>query len=87
MMATTVACAARGVPAFSMIHDSYAVHAEYVPLLADCIRTGFIDLHFGRDILQAVGEHWRSLGADIPETPPLGSFDVRDVRLAPFFFN
>jgi DNA-directed RNA polymerase len=86
MMATTVACAARGVPAFSMIHDSYACHAECVPVMADCIRTSIIDLYFERDTLAGLADYWRSLGADIPDPPKLGTYDIRDVRHAPFFF-
>jgi DNA-directed RNA polymerase len=87
MMATTVACAARGVPAFSMIHDSYAVHAEYVPTLADSLRTAFIDLYQGRNILEGLSQQWKRTGAEIPDPPVLGTFDVRDVRHAQFFFS
>lgn len=86
MMATTVACAARGVPAFSMIHDSYACHAEYIPVLADALRTSFIDLYFDREVLVDLQREWSSTGADIPDPPSMGVFDVREVRHAPFFF-
>lgn len=86
MMATTVACAARGVPAFSMIHDSYAVHAECVPVLADCIRTSFIDLYYGREVLLDLQREWTTTGAELPDPPGLGVFDVREVRHASFFF-
>ena len=87
MMATTVACAARGVPAFSMIHDSYACHAEYVPIMADALRTSFIDLYYDRDTLADLAQQWRAAGCDIPDPPVLGDFDVRDVRHADYFFN
>jgi DNA-directed RNA polymerase len=87
MMSCVVACAARGVGSFSAIHDSYAVSAEYIPVLADCIRTTFIDLYQGRNILQELAEQWRKTGAEIPDPPQLGTFDVQDVRHAQFFFN
>ena len=87
MMATTVACAARGVPAFSMIHDSYACHAEYVPIMADALRTSFIDLYYDRDTLAGLAQQWRAAGCDITDPPVLGDFDVRDVRHADYFFN
>jgi DNA-directed RNA polymerase len=70
-----------------MIHDSYAVHAEYVPVLADAIRTSFIDLYDGRNILQGLAEQWRMGGADIPDPPIPGTFNVQDVRHAQFFFS
>jgi DNA-directed RNA polymerase len=70
-----------------MIHDSYAVHAEYVPVLADALRTAFIDLYHGRNILEGLSQQWKETGAEIPEVPALGTFDVRDVRHAQFFFS
>jgi DNA-directed RNA polymerase len=87
MQSCVVMCAARGVTAFSAIHDSYATHAEAIPVLSDCIRTSFIDLHYDRDILGDLAAQWRALGADIPDPPTLGTFDIRDVRQSGYFFN
>jgi len=87
MCATTVACAARGVPSFSMIHDSYAVHAEFVPTLADALRTSFIDLYQDRDFLMDLATQWRALGAEIADPPLMGSFNIEDVRQSRYFFN
>jgi DNA-directed RNA polymerase len=86
-MITTVSCAARGVPCFSMIHDSYAVHAEYVPTLADSLRTAFCELYHGRDLLSELASQWRATGAQIADPPRPGEFNVEEVRSAKFFFS
>lgn len=86
MQATTVACAARGVTSFTMVHDCYGAHAEFIPTVADALRTVFIEL-YRRDILRELATYWRSLGAEIPEPPALGEFDLNEVRHARFFFS
>jgi hypothetical protein len=61
--------------------------AEFVPTLADALRTSFIDLYQDRDFLMDLATQWRALGAEIADPPLMGSFNIEDVRQSRYFFN
>lgn len=78
-----------GVRDFAMIHDSYAVHARYVPQLNKATREVYRDV-FSEDLLGAfraeVLAHLPS-GVDLPEPPALGSLQVEELVSADYFFS
>ncbi|WMM94885.1 RNA polymerase [Roseobacter phage CRP-804] len=76
---------------FSMIHDSFGVHAadmEY--FLHECIKPCFYEMYKDGNVLEKFFEEIKPLipeGSDIPEMPKLGELDVAEVLRSEFFFS
>jgi len=87
MHMVSIQCYENGVD-FGAVHDGYSVHAAHVSWLDWLIREMFIELH-SVPRLQELAEQWRALypGVHIPDPPPLGDFDLNEVRVAKYFFN
>ncbi len=78
---------------FSSVHDSFAVHPNYVDVLSTAIRESFVDLYSG-DALADLREQWRiALAAaggdpeDLPAVPAQGGFDLQNVLASRYFFS
>ena len=85
---TAVLCHERhGISDFSFIHDSYGVHACHVGAIAQVLREVAVEF-YSVDRLSEFHEYVRSYAPDVdlPEPPPLGDFDVSQVRRAAYFF-
>jgi len=73
---------------FGAIHDGYCVHAANVDELDIVTRERYIEL-YTKDRLQLQCNEWRAMypNAKIPDPPQRGTFDLDNVRRAPYFFN
>ena len=78
-----------GVRDYSMIHDSYAVHAAYVPKLNTAIRETFVEV-FTPDLLEEYRQEVQALlpaGVELPKPPEQGSLDLQGLLEATYFFS
>lgn len=76
---------AMGINHFAMIHDSFGVHARFMPrFLREAVKPAFIEMYRDHDPL-------RELADKIPfkiEMPPVrGSLDIEGVQESEFFFS
>jgi len=73
----------RNVREFSLIHDSYGTHANYVDDLHEILRQVFVDIYKNGDILQSIKSQ---LGGDT-EPPNLGKLNLEEVLISKYFFH
>lgn len=91
MMLTINRCLARGVSAYSMVHDSYGTHAADMDVMVDELRAAFVE-QYSVDVLQAfrdevVAQLPDHLHAEIPPAPERGDFDLALVLRSDYFFS
>ena len=76
---------------FSMIHDSFGVHAADMDyFLNECIKPCFYEMYKDGTVLEKFFEEIKPLipeGEDIPPIPQLGELDVSEVLRSEFFFS
>lgn len=76
---------------FSMIHDSFGVHAADMDyFLNECIKPCFHEMYKDGNVLERFFNEIAPLipeGQDIPPMPQLGSLDVSEVLESEFFFS
>ena len=78
----------KGINSFATVHDSFAVHYRHTDELRDTIREVAYSM-FSNDWLRD-GFHrdvQSRTQVELPEPPETGSFDVREVLDAPYFFS
>lgn len=87
MMRTTNRLAAEGICDFAMVHDSFGVHAADIDLLHRILREEFARL-YSEPVLQNFLNEQRAANPDLelPDVPPLGTLDIRQVLDSPYFF-
>lgn len=90
LMTTVLACVEKGVSSFAMIHDSYGTHACDTELLAESLRTAFVDMYskdvlgdFLEEVKQQIPEE---LHSELPELPQTGELVLEDVKHSRYFF-
>lgn len=76
-----------GVRDFSMVHDSYGVHACNVGIMRDVLRDVVYDMYRDNYL-----ETWRrsvmaKADMTVPAPPSLGSYDITEIREAEYFFS
>lgn len=94
MMRTVVRCTEKGVSNFSMIHDSYGVHACDTRVLAETLREAFVEqysfdvlAHFRDEIMyQLKNSDKPELVDDLPPLPKYGTLDLATVLDSEYFF-
>jgi len=69
-----------------LVHDSFGVHAEHVPVLRDILRKNLHTIYKGNAL-----EEWKASveelsGEKLPEVPQLGDWDVSEVLKAEYLF-
>ena len=75
-----------GIPAI-WVHDSFAVHANYIDILDKVIRQEFIAM-YSKDIMNEIRDYWMEFyKVDLPETPKLGNWCVDKIEFCPKFFS
>jgi DNA-directed RNA polymerase len=75
-----------GIPAI-WVHDSFAVHANYIDLLDKVIRQEFIAM-YSKDIMNEIRDYWMEFyKVDLPEAPKLGKWNVDKIEFCPKFFS
>ena len=87
MMLTVNALVAAGLHHFMMVHDSFGVHACDIDLLNRVLREEFVRI-YSQPVLQNFLNEQRAAHPDInlPEIPPTGTLDIRQVLSSPYFF-
>lgn len=94
MMRTISMCCEVGIDSFSMIHDSYGVHACDTERLANKLREAFV-AQYSQDVLlefrdeivaQLISSGASKLVCKIPELPKYGSLDLAVVLDSEYFF-
>jgi len=88
MMLTVVALKAAGLSDFAMVHDSFAVHACDVDLLARVVREQFIRLHTEFSLAKLYEDLRRQApGIDLRPPPALGTLNLAEVMDSIYFFS
>ena len=87
MMLTVNRLYALGIRHFAMVHDSYGVHACDVDLLNRILREEFVRL-YSEPVLRNFIEQQRKAhpGIALPDPPPAGDLDIRQVLSSLYFF-
>lgn len=80
-------CNKYGVTDYSMIHDSYGVHAHHVPRMALSLREAFVEMYKENDVITSFrGDAEESVGLPMPDPPDRGNLDIDSVIGATYFF-
>jgi DNA-directed RNA polymerase, mitochondrial len=75
-----------GINDMFLVHDSFGVHAEHVPVMRDILRSKLYDIYKG-DTLGAWKQSVEELsGEKLPAVPQMGDWDVSDVLKAEYLF-
>lgn len=94
MMSTIRLCCNEGINSFSMIHDSFAVHACDTGILARNLRQAFVN-QYESDVLekfkaeitqQLIDSGAENLVAKMPPLPSYGTLDLSGVLDSKYFF-
>lgn len=78
-----------GITDFAFIHDSYGVHHAFVDQLHEVLREVAIEMYSG-DWLKDFHEYVLSYAPRpdaIPTPPPVGDFDIAELKHARYFFS
>ncbi len=88
MFLTLIRLMHKGIDSFSMIHDSYGVHAPDIDTMNECLRLAFIEIH-KENVLETFKKDVEEyLGLPTPPVPnPGGGLDPRCVLESSYFFG
>tara|TARA_R100000152_G_C6782215_1_gene219070 strand:+ start:474 stop:2942 length:2469 start_codon:yes stop_codon:yes gene_type:complete len=88
MFLTLIRLLQKNVDSFSMIHDSYGVHAPDVDIMNECLRQAFIEIH-KENVLETFKQDVEEyLGIVAPPIPnPAGGLDPACVLDSEYFFS
>lgn len=88
MRATVRKCWDEGIRSFSLIHDSYGTHAGNAWMLAQALRSEFVEM-YKEDVLAVFKtelERQLPIGTILDELPPKGTLDLEAVKESMYFF-
>ena len=80
-----------GIEDFSLVHDSFGVHAADTQVSSECLRHAFVEIYRDRNVLEEFlesvkeglpEEYWKLL----PKVPERGTLDIEQVRQSEYFF-
>jgi DNA-directed RNA polymerase len=80
-------CIKEGIHDYSVVHDSFGVHAHFVPRLANSIRESFVDMYSKTDVLEQFYENVVDVIPDLEEPPSRGELDITGVLDSKYFFS
>ena len=80
-------CIKDGIHDYSVVHDSFGVHAHFVPRLADSIRESFVEMYSKTDVLDEFYENVVDVIPDLEEPPSRGELDITGVLDSKYFFS
>jgi DNA-directed RNA polymerase len=89
LMLTVGEAAHEGISHFRMIHDSFATVPGDASKLAEITRRVFVNFYLENDVVGELQSQLTSqlpVGAEIPEVPPYGNLDLREVEDSKYFF-
>ena len=73
---------------WAVIHDSFGCHAGDAPRLAKTLRRTFVELYESNDVLASFkADIETDLGIQLPDPPPQGDLDIKEVLRSDFFFS
>jgi DNA-directed RNA polymerase len=87
MVATVNRMVNKGVQDFSMVHDSFAVHAGHVEELAKELRDTFIEQYSGNFMEMFKKQLETTHKVELPPVPAEGTLDLNLVKHSDYFFN
>ncbi len=87
MMLTVNRLHRQGLREFSMVHDSYGVHACYVDQLNVTLREEFVRIYREPVMARFLAELRANTGVDLPAPPPQGTLDIEAVLRSDYFFS
>ncbi len=90
LMGVANRCYDHDIRSLAVVHDSFGVHAARVSDLQNILRDTFADLYetnwlevFREEFIAQLPPEWAD---KIPPVPPLGAFDIEQVRRSPYLF-
>jgi DNA-directed RNA polymerase len=89
LMLTVGECAHEGISHFRMIHDSFATVPGDCAKLAEITRRVFVNFYLENDVVSELASQLTAqlpAGAEIPDVPPYGNLDLREVEDSKYFF-
>ena len=88
LMQTVTKCGQEGIYDFCMIHDSYGTHSPNCDKMGEILRNETFSM-FSVDRLSELYCSLKNSNPriDIPTPPPLGTFDVSEVKQSKYFFS
>jgi len=87
MTITINKCVEVGIKDFAMVHDSYGVHASYVPVLHKLTRQSFSEMYQNNDVLTDFETFAKEVTDEIPPQPEKGDLDLEVVKQSNYFFS
>jgi DNA-directed RNA polymerase len=78
---------AAGVKDIAVVHDSYGVHAQNVPLMNKLIRQQFLEIYKQPVLEQFIDEQIDRTGIDLPSFEKYGELDIDKVLESEYFFS
>lgn len=69
---------------YAMIHDDFGTHAGHTDVLFKAIRKSFLHMYTKHNLLEEWAEQ---VGADPTTLPPVGSYNIQDIKEASYFFG
>jgi DNA-directed RNA polymerase len=89
LMLTVTEAEHEGISHFRMVHDSFATLPADAAKLAEITRRVFVSFYLENDVVSDLaGQLTAQLpaGAEIPDVPPYGNLDLREVEDSKYFF-
>jgi DNA-directed RNA polymerase len=91
LMLTTLAACRKGVPSFSLIHDSFGCHASHMPTLFETVRTEMVEMYTNYDPLDVIKRSAEAVlsekgRAKITGVPEKGTLDLNLITQSDYAF-
>ena len=80
-------CLQKGINNFAVVHDSYGVHAHYVPSMAESIRKSFVQMYDTTDVLDKFYDNVIDILPDLDDPPEKGDLNIKEVLNSKYFFS
>lgn len=91
LMLTVNEATKRGVPCFSLIHDSFGCHASHMPLLYDAVRSTMVEMYDNYDVIEEIASKSNAVLCEkgqkkIADKPVKGTLNLADIQNSKYAF-